>query len=306
MNEAKFNKKYLDVFNTFKYYYKTEGYELDCVDKVYLPFWFCKQEIIVETAIEADKFSKILLNLVDSEIKKHTEICAFLGIKEDDFTLMQLHFLISNGFLEENKSKNRDLCYEITYEGRNFLNDKKDTLQNIECIEYEYIINDLDYLTEEKYKTFYNDLTKEFFDKDKSIDKNTSKKFSGYKLKVTHELLKGKENKNLPKNHIPHSDKPTLKKIKNSNFVKFFNDNYSGGIFYDFGNSKIEAHKRSILFYFLHYKNEDGEFKIAIRHCKSSVNKFDGKKLERILSEETKKYIIEKNKTFVEKLKDVE
>ncbi len=298
MMNDKFDKKYHYVYNQSKEDYKTEGYKLDWIDEIYLPFWVCKQEIVVQVEMKADEFSEILLGLVANGVKKHTDICVFLGIDEDDFTLCQLDFLISHGFLEENHDQENHLYYEMTHEGSNFLQGKKIEEQKIENTEFEYIINDLDYLTQQKYITFYSDLNKEFFDKENTIN---GQSFSGYKLIETRKL----NNHSLPHNHIPHSDKPTLNKIKNSNFVEFFNATNTN-IFYDFGSPTIDAHKRSILFYLLYFKNEDGGEKVEIRHCSLTVKKFDVEKddlkIEEKLSKEVEKYINE-NDNFIEGLK---
>lgn len=295
MSEVKFDKKYQSIFNKFKYYEKTDGYDLVWIDEIYLPFWFCKQEVIVEKNVQVDKFSRILLELIDNDIKKHSDICDFLGISKDDFTLMQLHFLISNDFLEDKNN-----IYEITYSGREFLKDNSKVLQNTEIVEFEYVVNDLEELTEDKFQYFYNDLLQEFFDKDRLID--SENKFKGYKIQQTHKL---KNNPKIPdKKIIPHKNRPILSKIQKADFVSFFNDAYKEGNFYDYGSSKIEAHKRSIIFLMLVFENEDKEKKIEIRHCKDSVNLFNDEKIENKLSKETKGYIKD-NPVFLEKIQNI-
>jgi predicted transcriptional regulator len=275
--EPQYDKKFQKVFGDFKDYYTTEDYKLTSIDEKYLPFWVCKQEIVVETNIEVDRFSRILLELVNGGVKTHTEICQFLGIKEDDFTLMQLNFLISNDFLEEIDG---GISYEITHNGRNFLDGNKNALVETENIEFEYTLNDCEYLTEEKFKYFYNDLASEFFDKNQAFDnKKSDKNNAGYILIQTHKIDKKDKDK-----IIAHKNKPTLNKIDQSAFVEFFNKNNSDGTFYDFGKPKIEAHKRSIKFLELIYQNDEGETKIEIRHCKQSVKNFENEILEEKLS----------------------
>ena len=271
--EAQYDKKFQKVFNEFKNYFATKDYKLTSINEKYLPFWVCKQEIIVETNVEVDKFSRILLELVDNGIKTHTEICQFLGIKKNDFTLMQLHFLINNSFLEEIGG---GISYEITHDGRNFLNGNKDVLVETENIEFEYTVNDLEYLTEEKFQYFYNDLANEFFDKNQPIDnEKLDKNYEGYNLIQTHKINKKDQDK-----IIKHKNKPTLNKINQTDFIEFFNKNNAGSTFYDFGAPKIEVHKRSIKFLVLLYQNDEGERKINIRHCKQSVKKFKNEILE--------------------------
>ena len=273
--EAQYDKKFQKVFNKFKNHFATKDYKLTSIDEKYLPFWVCKQEIVVETNIEVDRFSRILLELVDNGIKTHTEICQFLGIEENDFTLIQLHFLISNSFLEEIGG---GISYEITHDGRNFLNGNKDVLVETENIEFEYTVNDLEYLTEEKFQYFYNDLANEFFDKNQPIDnEKLDKNYEGYNLIQTHKI---DEKHKI----IKHKNKPTLSKINQTDFIEFFNKNNAGRAFYDFGAPKIEAHKRSIKFLVLLYQNDEGEREINIRHCKQSVKKFKNEILEKKLS----------------------
>lgn len=84
--------------------------------------------------------------------------------------------------------------------------------------------------------------------------------------------------------------RPTVKKIKASNFIKFYNEKKKE-IFYDFGES-LGAHQRSIQFYLLAYlKGEDAKYEL--RHGAFSVKKFDPKKqsLEKTLSKQVEKYI---------------
>jgi predicted transcriptional regulator len=289
LNSTKFDKKFQNIYKKYATYYKTDGYKLEWIDEIYLPFWFCKQEIIIETDIEVDRFSRILLELVETGIKTHTELCEFLGIKEDDFTLMQLNFLISSEFLEENIDENNNTYYEITHKGRDFLSDKlKD--KTIESVEFEFVVDDLEILKEENFKYFYNDLTNEFFDENQAIDNDKSNSFNGYKAKATHKLINKDRNKNNENKFIEHKNRPRINNIDKTDFVNFFNDKHEKGTFYDYGNSSIESHKRSIMFLILVFTNEQGEHKLEIRHCKSSVNKFNGETIENKLSQETDKY----------------
>jgi predicted transcriptional regulator len=285
LNSTKFDKKFQNVYKKFATDYKTDGYKLEWIDEIYLPFWDCTQEIIIETDIEVDRFSRILLELVETDIKTRTELCEFLGIKEDDFTLMQLNFLISSEFLEENTDENDNIYYEITHKGRDFLSDKlKD--KTLKSIEVEFVVDDLEILKEENFKYFYNDLTNEFFDKNQAIDNDKSNNFNSYKINATRKL----ENKNNKLKFIKHKNRPRINNIDKTDFINFVNDNHEKGTFYDYGNSTIKSHKRSIMFLILVFTNEQGEHKLEIRHCKSSVDKFNNETIENKLSQETDKY----------------
>ena len=65
--------------------HKTEGYNLKDIFEIDLPFWQCKQNLYVEKDVEIDRFSFIILELVNSGKNKYSEIYDFLGIDEDSF-----------------------------------------------------------------------------------------------------------------------------------------------------------------------------------------------------------------------------
>jgi len=274
--------KYQSIYNKFKNHKKTEGFELENISEIFIPFWYCKQQIVVEKDVEIDRFSKIILELINSEITSHTEICDFLGIKETDFTTMQFHYLLKNELVEENY-KNGNAIYEITHKGISFLKGKS-KVHNIETVEFEYFYNDLsmEMLDVVDYKYLYNDLSKEYFNPreplDKDTSKNKSKAFSGYQVVQTHKL------KNSKIKQLAHKNRPSLNKIKHSDFASFFNNQKSDMSFYDFENKDIELHKRSILFLQLEYKNDEYQTEYEIRQFKSSVNEFKGNVLEEKLS----------------------
>lgn len=281
MAKAKHDEKYQEVSDKFKDHHPEHNLALIC--EVYLPFLRCEQEIMVQTKVAVDdavdgnddEFSKILLNLVECGLKKHNEICSFLGVEEDDFILKQLNFLIQHGFLEKNGER-EGLCYEITYEGRNFLNnDEGSSLKNIERIKFEYMINDLSYQNEELYR---------FFGKGRPADNNGSGEHSEYKYKRS-----SRKNEKLPLKCISHGNMPVYEINKNPNFVDFFHSSYDNGTFYDFDRNS-EAYKCNILFYLLHYESKDQDFKIDIRHCRSSVKEFSDENIEEQLSKDVEKY----------------
>lgn len=292
--------KYNRIYEKFKNDKKTEGYRLDDMYEVFFPFWFCKQKIVVEKDDELDRFSKIVLELVKSGIKSHSEICSFLGVKEDDFVTIQFHFLIKNELLDEEIS-NKEQIYQITNEGISFLKNKT-TIQNMETIEFEYFYNDLsmEMLNIVDYQYLYNDLSKDYFHPDNPIDKNISnnkrRRFSGYQVVQTHKL----NSDNIKQ--IPHRNKPILSNIKQSDFAQFFNKQKNDMVFYDFDSKSIDAHKRSIVFLLLDYVNNEDQHEIEIRQFKSSVREFSGYVFEEKLSNETSKYI-KKDDNFLNELK---
>ncbi len=281
--------KYQSIYNKFKNHKKTEGFELKKISEIFIPFWYCKQKIVVEKDVEIDRFSKILLELINNNISVHSEICSFLGIKETDFTTMQFHYLLKNELIEEKYEKGNSI-YEITHKGISFLKGKS-KVQNIETVEFEYFYNDLsmEMLDIVDYKYLYNDLSQEYFNPREPLDKNTSKNkrkvFSGYQVVQTHKL-KGSKIEQLT-----HKNRPSLNQIKQSDFASFFNNQKSDMSFYDFDDKDIELHKRSILFLKLEYENDEYQKEYEIRQFKSSVKEFKGNILEEKLSLDlTKRY----------------
>lgn len=214
MKEEKFPKKYQTIFESFKDHHKTEGYDLEIIQEIYVPVWFCKQEIYFTKEAGLDEFSKILLRLVDTGIKQHSEICRFLGLNEDDFCLSQLDYLLGEELLEE-KVKEKEHCYELTYLGREYLKDKNKKIESIEGQEMDYHISDLAFINNEEHRSFYNDLTQEFFDKNQKLDDQSSKRrFAGYNL----QQLTKEQKKAVKKRHIPHGPKTHSKKNKSIQF----------------------------------------------------------------------------------------
>lgn len=280
----KVDKRFQQVWERFKDHRKTEDFNLVSIFDIYLPFWQCKQNIVVEKEMELDRFSRIILELINSKISSHTEICAFLGIDEDSFVTIQFHFLLKNDLIRENQIG----VYEITHEGLSFLQNKT-KLKNIETVEFEYYITEkMDYLR--------NDLTQDFFDPNFPIDKEVSvgkkSNFSGYIVMQTHQIQKSETAK-----EIPHKQKPTFRFIsaQRNNFASFFNKQFKDKNFYDFADSDIEAHKRSICFYGLLYENETNKEEriLEIRQSQKSVKKFINSELEQTLTDKATKYLKE-------------
>jgi len=293
--------KYQNIYNTFKNHKTTEGYELKGIYEMFYPFWQCKQKIVVEKDVEIDKFSKILLELIKTGINSHSEICSFLGIKEDDFVTMQFHYLIKNDLITESNNS-----YNIELKGVEFLKNKR-KIQNTETIEFEYFYDDLsmELLDIVDYKYLYNDLSKEYFNPDNPIDSNISenkkKQFSGYQVIQTHKLKKNNNN-SLPKNHLQFKNRPIFSKINQSDFAEFFNKQKKDMSFYDYDNNKIETHERSIQFLLLEFVNDENQIDVEIRQFKSSVREFGGYVLEENISKETNKYI-KTNDDFINELR---
>jgi hypothetical protein len=280
----KVDKRFQQVWEQFKDHHKTEGLKLISIFDIYLPFWQCKQNIVIEKDLELDRFSRIILELINSKITRHSEICAFLGIDEDSFVTVQFHFLLKNDLIREIITG----VYEITFEGISFLHNKT-KLKNIETVEFEY------YMTE-KMEYLKNDLSQDFFDPNSPIDAQVSagrkNNFSGYAIMQTHQILKSELSK-----EIPHKQKPTFRFVseQRNNFTNFFNKQFKDKNFYDFADTDIEAHKRSICFYGLLFENEGNKDDrvLEIRQSHKSVKKFMNSDLEKELTNKATKYLKE-------------
>ena len=278
-------KQFHREFMLFKDNYKPD-FELKNIFEIYLPFWFCRQNVVVEKGIELDRFSKIILQTIQSGFTKHSKICKFLGVETNSFVTMQFHFLIKHGLLNETPISN-DTQYEITYEGLSFLERKK-KITVVETVEFEYFYNDLtiEFLDKHRFDFLVNDLTKDLVDTSKPLDtKNISerkqKKFSGYKVLERHRLPE-----NI--NEIPHRNRPyNLNKVE---FANFFNKQYKEASFYDYESNNIETHKRSICFLAFEYEDKTGVKKYDIRHFKKTVIKFDKYEIEENLTKQATEY----------------
>lgn len=278
------DERFQQVWERFKHHHKTEGFNLVSIFDIYLPFWQCKQNVVIEKEMELDRFSRIILELINNKIASHTEVCAFLGIDEDSFVTVQFHFLLKNELIRETQIG----VYEITHEGLSFLQNKT-KLKNIETVEFEYYITEkMDYLK--------NDLTQDFFEPNSPIDMQVSagrkSNFSGYTVMKTHQIQKSELAK-----QIPHKQKPTFRFVseQRNNFTNFFNKQFKDKNFYDFADNNIEAHKRSICFYGLLYENENNKDEriLEIRQSHKSVKNFKNSELEQTLTNKATKYLKE-------------
>ena len=178
--------------------HKTEGYNLKDIFEIDLPFWQCKQNLYVEKDVEIDRFSFIILELVNNGKNKYSEIYDFLGIDEDSFVNIQFNYLIKNNFLREIDND----TLKITLEGINFMN-KKSKAKRTETEEFEFLITD-------RFNYLKNDLSGKFFNPELPIDKNLSKgrinDFLGYSIIQSHKKTKKDDVK-----EIQHSNSPTFK-----------------------------------------------------------------------------------------------
>lgn len=275
-------QKFQREFTMFKDNRKPD-FELKTIFEIYLPFWFCRQNVVVEREIELDRLSKIILQTIQNGFTKHSEVCDFLGVEKNSFVTTQFHFLLKNGLLNETPISN-DTEYEITFEGFAFL-DRKKKITAVETVEFEYFYNDLtlEFLDKHRFDFVVNDLTKEFVDTSKPLDtKNISEgkraNFSGYQVLQTNLL---------PPNRIeiPHKNKPyNLNKVE---FANFFNKQFQDKSFYDFESNNIETHKRSICFLAFEYVDNTGVKIYDIRHFKKTVKEFDRHELEEKLTKLT-------------------
>jgi hypothetical protein len=248
--------------------HRTENFFLAEILEIDLPFWECKQNVIVEKDVEVDRFSHILLELIDSGINTYSEIFNFLGIEEDCFVNIQFHYLLKNRFIKETVNE----TLEVTLDGKNFMN-KKSKAKKTETEEFEFLMLD-------RFDFIKNDMNNEFFDPSKPIDKASEGKsnaFSGYKLTQTHK--KEKTEKDVLA--IKHQNIPSYGALasKRSDFSIFFNSQFKEKTFYDFADNKLRQHRRNIRFLALIFISDINSYdiRIDIRQFNSSVKKFDRK-----------------------------
>ncbi len=258
---AEFNPKYQNIFKQFKDNHIE--YELTNIFEILLPFWECSKNIVAETETDIDRFSKIILQIIDAGITSHKEICAFLGVNEESFVTVQFHFLIKNEMIVE-IIKDNETHYQITYDGKAFLQKKK-KLKSLETMPFQFK---------------YNDLLQSFFNPDIAIDqqgnkKKNIKKTTEYRLLDTRRV----DTKIIS---INHNNKPN--KINALELATFFNQQYPNLSFFDEETNKIEAHRRSISFSALEYTDIMGIKRYDIRRHKKTVNKFEKNDLEENLS----------------------
>ncbi|MEL0643315.1 hypothetical protein V6251_02905 [Olleya sp. Ti.3.14] len=262
MTKQAIKQKHQNVFNNFKSDKKTEGFELKQIHEIYLPFYECKQTVVAEKTVTIDRFTNIILRTIKAGITTQAEICAFLGVKEDDFVTMQFHYLLKNDLITETING-----YQITGIGINFLN-KKHKIKQVEVVEFKY---------------YYNAITQTYFNPLQRIDTNVKKKFSGYRMLQTHKLV------NTFK--MEHKNRPTFNTMKQTEFATLFNKEHPNMSFYDFENQDIESHKRSIAFLCLEYVSADNQKEYEIRQFKKTVEKSNGNSLENTLTKATNSYL---------------
>lgn len=276
MNKEQNEKAFKRQYEMFKDHHNPD-YELKNIFEVYLPFWFCQQNVVVEKGVQLDRLSKIILETIQAGLTKHSEVCGFLGIKTNSFVSSQFHYLIKNGLLDETPVSN-DTVYKITIDGKAFLERRK-KITSIETIRFEY---------------YYNDLTLEFMHPEglapgrekrgstnqQSVTRN--REFSSYQISQTHQLPES-----LTK--ISHKNRPY--NVNPVEFASFFNQHYNDYSFYDLDHSERKMHKRSICFLAFEYEDISGTKKYDIRHSKKTVKSFRHHELEEVLSAKVTEYL---------------
>lgn len=277
-------QKDLVLFKQFENHYKTEGYDLVSIFDICLPFWCCKQNIIVEKATTVDRYSKIILNLIKNGIHSYSQICEFLGLAENDFATVQFQYLIKNNFIRENVN-----CYEITFEGLDFLN-QKITIPMLDTEIFSFV---------------YNDLTQEmmYVDNYEEVSDTKEENLVASKniLIQTHKL------QNEDYIEIIHQNRPYFGKIEKNIFASFFNKLQKDTSFYDFEDNSIETHKRSIIFKAFLYQLEKGEeMKIDIRQSRKTVKPFTKYEINELLSKKVTQFYIRESKEYEQMIQKIQ
>lgn len=262
-------QKFQKLYDQFKDNHQPEQ-ELKNIFEIYLPFWFCRRNVVAEKEVELDRFSKVILQTIQSGLIKHSEICKFLGVAPDSFVTSQFHFLIKKGLLDEVMVMN-DSEYVVTHEGISFL-ERKSKVSSFETIGFDY---------------HFNDLTLELFDINKPLESNnlsTGRKqsFGGYRL------IK-KERVSINRVQIPCSNKGA--KFDTVSLSKFFNSANTDCSFYDFESDREKRIPQWISFLALEYIDRAGMMRYDIRQFEETVRGFNDEfQLEPKLSESVTKY----------------
>lgn len=249
--------------------------QLNDIFEVYLPFWQCKQKVVIDKSLALDRFSIILMQAIDSGLILHSDLCLFLGIEENSFVLMQIHYLIKNELIKEIE-KAGEIQYEITRDGVDFMQNKK-KITMTEIFNFNYC---------------YNDILQSFFTESCSIAEDGESINLEELIKNENDSLKYivAETKRLDKNInlIPHKNKPyNINKVE---FARFFNKQHKDKVFYDIECNSQELHKRSICFLAFEYIDESNTKIYEIRHFKKTIRGFKKYSIETELSKKVNEY----------------
>lgn len=271
------NKRFSTIEKLYKDEYLTEDYILDQVMQIYWPIWKCQQSILIEKELELNRFSRIILELIQCEISSHQEICAFLGIEQDSFLNVQFHFLLKNDLIQTLAEQ----TYVLTTRGIDFLSRKK-VLKKIESIDFEY------YILEGGDGRSRN-IEQVFFDPNVPIDPLLSEKkkiaFRGYRILQGNRLESSNQGLKIAHNTKKRPSFVCINRQRND-FAEFFSTQFKNAFFYDFNMPKVKAHQHFISFLALFYQQKDNptEIRVDIRHSKQSVIDFGTHVLEEQLS----------------------
>lgn len=244
--------------------------------------------MVIEKEVELDRFSRIILEFIHHKVTTRADICAFLGVTKDSFVTVQFHFLLKNDLIREVEVDE----YEITHEGLAFL-ENRTKVKELETVAFEYFMV-------ERIHYFKNDLTQDFFDPRRLIDKGQSpvkrKAFSGYRVMQTHQLQPLElETSRFIKHQEKH--RPTVAQIskQRNDFAQFFHQQHPTAHFYDFADNEIETHKRTICFLGLLYQHKDNptDQRIEVRQSEKSIEPCADKRneLEELLSKKVQHYL---------------
>ncbi|MBP7808647.1 MAG: hypothetical protein KA163_05105 [Bacteroidia bacterium] len=264
-DDKNIDPKFQRAYDMFKHNHNPD-YVLSTIFELYLPFWACRTAVIVEKDLALDKLSKIFLELIQSGISKHDDLCSFLGVNTNSFITTQLHFLLKHGLLGEEFSTTGSE-YKITNEGLAFL-EKKTRLKNLETIEFDY---------------FFNDIGLSFLDKYGSVNEVGKAKKASVNYRFS-------ETRRLPINSklIAHKNRPN--NINKVDFARFFNQLNKTMTFYDLEEAEAEIHKRSVCFLALEYSDKSGAKKYDIRLSKKTSGAFKEHSLDEELSKAVTQY----------------
>jgi hypothetical protein len=262
-------------FSAFIEEHSLQGFRFKRVRAVFLPIVEYSVTVLVEKSIPANRYSIILLQLVQLGFASKRQLCEVLGISQDDFTLVHLEYLLSGNLLIEYQPD----AYTLTLEGREFLNTENPVREVIK----------------EDISCHYCPQLGKWLDVRTPIDNEVSdslrKNFRGYNLVgekdcnvINKEITAWKQG--AQKDHIwPYEDNGQGLPTHQDVFCRFANQLFNGYVVYEISRTKKQGQKY-IPFLSFEYENDYRQIRKDIRRFEYSTTGDTRFELESKLTEQ--------------------
>lgn len=267
-------KQFQEVWTLYKDEYVKDGLELLEVKELFLPFWKCQQEIVVEKEQALDPFSRVLLSLVEQGVQEHQDIVEHLGLQENSFALTQLFFLIQKDLLRALPFGK----YVLTPQGKAFLNEEI-CINTLEKIVFDYVLMDPMGTGRKQKKGHYLNLKDAI---DRVITGQPKASFEQYILRPSYQLWES--GLKIP---AERGQQPNFAKIREqkNDFITYLNQCFPHLSFYDFANTSLKSTLQYIAFLGLVYAdNKRTTRHLDVRQYQRSVKGFQHYEKEMQLS----------------------